>query len=82
VPTFVVYGIPDRDCTGGFSEGGPPADQYGPWVQEIADAAAAGPSVVVVEPDALASALECDRREERVRLIDAAVSRRRDGVIR
>ena len=75
VPTFVVYGIPDRDCSGGFSEGGLSADQYGPWVQEIADAAATGPSVVVVEPDALASALECNRRAERVRLIADAVSR-------
>ncbi|GAB3199214.1 glycoside hydrolase family 6 protein [Nocardioides hungaricus] len=76
VPTFVVYGIPDRDCTGGFSEGGLPADQYGPWVQEIADAAAAGArSVVVVEPDALASALQCDARAERVRLIADAVDR-------
>lgn len=76
VPTFVVYGIPDRDCTGGFSGGGLPADQYGPWVQEIADAAAAGDDVaVVVEPDALASALECGSREERVRLIADAVDR-------
>ena len=32
VPTFVVYGIPDRDCSGGFSEGGLPADQYLTWV--------------------------------------------------
>lgn len=83
VPTFVVYGIPDRDCTGGFSGGGLTADQYGPWVQEIADAVdAAAPSVpvvAVVEPDALASAIECDRREERVRLIDDAVTRLADA---
>jgi endoglucanase len=77
LPTFVVYGIPDRDCTGGFSEGGLPAAQYGPWVQEIADAAATGPSVAVVEPDALASALECARRAQRVQLIADAVSRLR-----
>ena len=76
VPTFVVYGIPDRDCTGGFSGGGLPADQYGPWVQEIADAAGAGDHpVAVVEPDALASALQCGDRDERVRLIADAVDR-------
>ncbi|CAI9418409.1 glycoside hydrolase family 6 protein [Nocardioides sp. T2.26MG-1] len=79
VPTFVVYGIPDRDCTGGFSGGGLTADQYGPWVQELADAVTATeisvPVVAVVEPDALASAVECDRREERVRLIKDAVTR-------
>lgn len=71
VPVLVVYGIPDRDCAGGFSGGGLPADQYGPWVQEIA--AEASGTVVVVEPDALASALECDARDERVRLIGDAV---------
>lgn len=82
VPTFVVYGIPDRDCSGGFSGGGLPADQYGPWVQEIADAAAHGDhAAVVVEPDALASSLECDSSAERVRLIKDAVDLlRADGV--
>lgn len=76
VPTFVVYGIPNRDCTGGFSGGGLPADQYGPWVQEIADAAADGDfPAVVVEPDALASALACGALEERLRLIGDAVDR-------
>jgi endoglucanase len=80
VPTLVVYGIPDRDCTGGFSEGGLPAEQYGPWLQEIADAAATGNDVVaVVEPDALASALECDRRAERVRLVAEAVQHLADA---
>jgi endoglucanase len=83
VPTFVVYGIPDRDCTAGFSGGGLTAEQYGPWVQEVADAVAAVrpeiPVVAVVEPDALASAVECDRREERVRLIADAVTRLADA---
>jgi endoglucanase len=76
VPTFVVYGIPNRDCTGGFSEGGLPADQYSPWVQEIADGIDAGGSTaaaVVVEPDALASAIECDAKAERISLIADAV---------
>jgi endoglucanase len=76
VPTFVIYAIPDRDCSGGFSEGGLPADQYGSWVQEIADAAGSGDgAVAIVEPDALASAVECDRSAERVRLIGDAVDR-------
>ncbi|MFC7495054.1 MULTISPECIES: glycoside hydrolase family 6 protein [unclassified Nocardioides] len=76
VPTLVVYGIPDRDCSGGFSAGGLSADQYGPWVQEIADAAKPGEHVaVVVEPDALASLLECGSTEKRVELIADAVDR-------
>lgn len=73
LPVFVVYGIPDRDCTGGFSQGGLSVDAYGPWVDEIAGAAAAGPAVVILEPDALAAALECRDRAERVRLIGSAV---------
>ncbi|ABL83001.1 MULTISPECIES: glycoside hydrolase family 6 protein [unclassified Nocardioides] len=85
VPTFVVYGIPDRDCTGGFSGGGLTADQYGPWVQEIADAVSGAdpsvPVVAVVEPDALASAIACDRRSERVRLIADAVTRLADAEV-
>jgi endoglucanase len=74
VPTFVVYGIPDRDCSGGFSEGGLPADQYLAWVDEIAVAAGAGErAVAILEPDALATALECDGSRERIRLIGDAV---------
>lgn len=74
VPTFVVYGIPDRDCSGGFSGGGLPAGRYLPWVSEIAVAAGAGEhAVAILEPDALASAVECDHADERVRLIGDAV---------
>lgn len=74
VPVLVVYGIPDRDCTGGFSEGGLTAETYGPWVDEIATAAGSGDgAVVIVEPDALASAVDCDDLSQRVALIKAAV---------
>jgi len=80
VPVLVVYGIPDRDCTGGFSAGGLAADEYGPWVGEIAEAAGSGDSaVVVLEPDALASAIDCDSRAERVELLAGAVDRLREA---
>ena len=81
MPTFVVYGIPDRDCTGGFSGGGLPADGVRPVGAGDRRRRRRGSerAVVVVEPDALASALECDRREERVRLIADAVDRLRGG---
>ncbi|GAA5146303.1 hypothetical protein GCM10023340_17020 [Nocardioides marinquilinus] len=59
VPLFVVYGIPDRDCSGAFSAGGLTPETYLPWVQEIA-AAAGDQSAVVVEPDALPGVLACD----------------------
>ncbi|MCR6031379.1 cellobiohydrolase [Nocardioides sp. zg-579] len=73
VPLLVVYGIPDRDCTGGYSSGGLDVGSYVPWVQEIATAAAPYAAAVVLEPDALASAVECDRRQERVDLLARAV---------
>jgi endoglucanase len=80
VPVFVVYGIPDRDCTGGFSAGGLDADTYGPWVDEIASAAGSGAAAVaVLEPDALAAAIDCDNRSQRVDLLKAAVDSLRDA---
>ena len=80
VPTFVVYGVPDRDCTGQHSAGGLPVDQYGPWVGEIADAAgAAGDVAAVVEPDGLSSLLECGDRDQRVGLIADAAHRLADA---
>lgn len=75
VPLLVLYGVPDRDCSGGFSAGGLDASEYGPWVAEVADAVVATGEVaaVVVEPDALASSVECGTRDERVRLVGGAV---------
>ncbi|WP_134765845.1 glycoside hydrolase family 6 protein [Nocardioides sp. 1609] len=72
VPVFVVYGIPDRDCTGQLSAGGLPAEEYLPWVGEIATAAGAG-TVVVLEPDALAGSVSCEGVESRVGLLRDAV---------
>nr|WP_246416510.1 glycoside hydrolase family 6 protein [Nocardioides luti] len=74
LPLLVVYGIPDRDCSGGFSEGGLTAARYPAWVQEIATAAGAADRVaVVLEPDALAAALQCAELDQRIRLMKAAV---------
>ncbi|WP_232677676.1 glycoside hydrolase family 6 protein [Nocardioides sp. R-C-SC26] len=71
LPLLVLYGLPDRDCTGGFSAGGLSASAYLPWVQEIADAASG--AVVVLEPDALPSLVECGNRGQRIRLMSGAV---------
>ncbi|WP_460812047.1 glycoside hydrolase family 6 protein [Nocardioides salsibiostraticola] len=72
IPVFVLYGIPDRDCTGEFSAGGLSQETYLPWVQAIATAAGEA-SVVVLEPDALASATSCAAESTRVELIEQAV---------
>lgn len=75
VPVLVLYGIPDRDCSGGFSSGGLEPAAYRSWVEEAADAVVAvgATAAVVLEPDALASSLECGNRDERVGLIAEAV---------
>lgn len=73
-PVFVVYGIPDRDCTGDFSTGGLDRQSYGPWVQEIADQLGPG-DVVVLEPDALAASTQCSGQGQRLRLLDDAADR-------
>jgi endoglucanase len=80
VPVFVVYGIPGRDCSGQLSAGGLSADAYQPWVEAIADSVArADQSVVVLEPDALPSAIECGVVDQRVQQMAAAVDALRDA---
>lgn len=72
LPVFVIYGIPDRDCSGGYSKGGLSAREYLSWVREIA-AAADDTAAAVLEPDALATAAECGQVDERVALLKDAV---------
>lgn len=72
VPLFTVYGIPNRDC-GNFSSGGLTVEQYPVWVDEIAGALTDSGAVVILEPDALALADECDNVEERLGEVGASV---------
>ena len=72
-PVFVVYGITDRDCSGGQSSGGLPPEQYALWVDELATAAGRD-SVAIVEPDALATAAECGQGAQRNDLLRGAVT--------
>jgi endoglucanase len=78
VPVFVVYGIPDRDCTGGESAGGLAEADYLPWVQAIATAAG-DTSVAIVEPDALPAAIQCNVVDQRVALLEQAVTALHDA---
>jgi len=73
MPVFVIYGIPDRDCKQ-YSAGGLPPGEYEAWVSSIASALTTRPSVVIVEPDALALAQECGNVEERVSQIKQDVA--------
>ncbi|MCS5713782.1 glycoside hydrolase family 6 protein [Herbiconiux sp. CPCC 205716] len=72
VPLFTVYGIPNRDC-GNFSSGGLTVEQYPVWIDEIATALDESGSIVILEPDALALADECDNVEERLGEVGDAV---------
>jgi endoglucanase len=59
VTEFVVYNIPHRDCTGGYSAGGAAdAAAYQSYVAAIAKALTGAHAVVILEPDALAG-LDC-----------------------
>ncbi|CAN5118313.1 hypothetical protein BH09ACT12_BH09ACT12_36430 [soil metagenome] len=73
VPLFVLYGVPDRDCTGGYSTGGLTTDTYLPWVQAIADAATTdgATSAAVLEPDAVAGSVSCGGADRLSLLHDA-----------
>ncbi|MDP9824228.1 glycoside hydrolase family 6 protein [Nocardioides massiliensis] len=74
VPVLVVYGIPQRDCTGGFSAGGLAAEEYVDWIGEIVEGLErADRAAVVLEPDALVSVLECAELGSRIDLIRQAV---------
>lgn len=72
VPVFVVYGISNRDCTGGHSAGGLPRGAYLSWLNEIG-LAIQHRAVVVLEPDAVASAPSCSATRGRLKLLRQAV---------
>ncbi|SBS73497.1 glycoside hydrolase family 6 protein [uncultured Microbacterium sp.] len=72
---LVVYGLPDRDC-GNQSAGGLDPAAYDTWTRAIGAAvrAAETPTVVIVEPDAVALAPDCDGMTERFAHIATAVT--------
>ncbi len=73
LPTFVIYGIPSRDC-GNFSAGGAAARDYPNWVAAIARGIAARPTVLIVEPDALALAPSCNTVDAATAFVKAAAA--------
>ena len=71
VPTFVVYGIPDRDC-GAQSAGGLTAAEYPTWVAAIAAGVRGDDSIVILEPDSLALSASCGQQDARIAQVRAA----------
>ena len=56
VPVLVIYNIPDRDCGGNSAGGAANASAYTEWVQQVSTAINNRLAVIILEPDALASA--------------------------
>lgn len=77
VPVIVAYNVPNRDCGQHSSGGSSTAAQYAGWIDGLADGIGAAPAIVVLEPDGLAGmdCLSAPQRDERVRLLSAAVDR-------
>lgn len=76
VPVLVAYNIPNRDC-GSYSAGGAASsDAYRAWIRSVAAGLKGRRAVVVVEPDAVAHAVEgCEgKQDERFALLRDAVA--------
>lgn len=54
-PIFVIYGLPGRDCGQHSAGGALHAEQYRGWIDRISAALVGSKSIVIMEPDALAS---------------------------
>ncbi|MET4704650.1 glycoside hydrolase family 6 protein [Frigoribacterium sp. UYMn621] len=65
VASFVVYGIPNRDC-GSQSSGGLDQASYPAWVAAIAKGVEGSKSIVVLEPDSLAQSASCGEQDARI----------------
>ncbi|GIG64087.1 glycoside hydrolase family 6 protein [Phytomonospora endophytica] len=59
-PILAAYNIYGRDC-GGYSEGGPEtAGEYEAWIRGFAAGIGSRKAIVIIEPDAVAQAIDCD----------------------
>ncbi|WP_411698363.1 glycoside hydrolase family 6 protein [Conyzicola sp.] len=74
IATFVVYGIPERDC-GNFSAGGLTAAEYPLWLDAVAAGIGDTTTAVVLEPDSLSLAEECGNTDSRVATTHDAITR-------
>lgn len=73
LPTFVVYGIPNRDCSAQLSAGGTTEADYPAWVSQIAHGIGGLPAVIILEPDSLALTAQCGNADERVAQLAMAI---------
>ena len=74
LPVIVIYGIPNRDCNN-QSAGGLSEAEYPGWITAIANGLAGHSAAVILEPDSLALASDCNNVDTRVAQIRDAVAR-------
>ncbi|MFI5935591.1 glycoside hydrolase family 6 protein [Actinoplanes sp. NPDC051494] len=78
LPILTLYNIPHRDCSGQSAGGAASGDEYKSWISAMAGALKGRESLVVLEPDAVAQAvqgcLDEDRKSQRYDLLSYAVS--------
>jgi endoglucanase len=64
LPVLVAYYIPDRDCGGSSAGGASSRSAYRTWIDRFAAGIGSSPTVVVLEPDALAQTIEACHRAD------------------
>lgn len=64
VPVFVLYYVPDRDCSGHSAGGARNAAEYRAWVEEIARGLDGREVIAILEPDAIPLSEMCQTEEE------------------
>ncbi|OJF15852.1 endoglucanase [Couchioplanes caeruleus subsp. caeruleus] len=86
LPVLTMYNIPHRDCSGHSAGGASGADAYRSYVASMANALRGHKAVVILEPDAVAQAvqgcLDEGRKAERFALLREAIGtlRKNSGV--
>ncbi|WP_344620099.1 glycoside hydrolase family 6 protein [Dactylosporangium salmoneum] len=74
LPVLVAYNIPHRDC-GKYSSGGAASpDAYKAWIRAFAAGVKGRPVAVILEPDAVAHAVEGCETSQRYELLSDAVA--------
>lgn len=75
LPVLVVHNIPERDCSRHGTGGAATADEYRRWIRDLAAGINARPVIVIVEPNAVADAVDgCVKHvDERYALLHDAV---------
>lgn len=58
LPVLVLYHVPGRDCSGQSAGGAASAGAYAAWVSSISQALSGRRAIVILEPDAVAQAVQ------------------------